>query len=49
MTRHGRGTGDAGAIRRLSALVQVTRFGADLHTAPPRIGLAELAEMFERD
>lgn len=49
VTRHGRGTGDAGAIRRLSALVQVSRFGADPPLVPPRVGLDELAEMFERD
>lgn len=49
VTRHGRGTGDAGAIRRLSALVQVSRLGEGSPTAPPRIGLAELAEMFERE
>lgn len=47
VTRHGRGTGDAAAIRQLSALVRTTRYGAEVDEVPPSIGLDELPGILE--
>ncbi len=47
VTRHGRGTGDAAAIRRLSALVRTARYGADVDEVPPSVRLDELPGILE--